>query len=114
MVFDKIIEELEKAKAAALLTNASFGFPNDRLEVKSVHFGDDDRGYEGDVMHPDEYIKKIVRIHHNSWIVGPINRAIEILKANADMLRECEKLSECIRDLNVESLADRARAGLRA
>lgn len=113
MVLETIIEELEKAREAAKLTTASFGFPNDRIEIKSVHFGDDDKGRVGDVLHPDEYIKKIVRLHHASWVVGPINRAIELLENNADVLRDCEKLLRSISAADVESLADRARAGLR-
>jgi hypothetical protein len=54
---DRIIEQLEEAKRAAMLENASFGFPNDRIEIKSVHFGDDERGHVGDVLHPTEYGK---------------------------------------------------------
>lgn len=113
MVLKAIIEELNNARKAAQLTNASFGFPGDRIEIKSVHFGDDDKGRVGDVLHPDEYIKKIVRLHHESWVVGPINRAIQLLENNATVLRDCEKLLRRISAADVESLADRARAGLR-
>ena len=113
MVLEEIIKQLEEARDAAKLTTASFGFPDDRIEIKSVHFGGDDKGRVGDVMHPDEYVKKIVRLHHATWVIGPINRAIELIEKNADVLRDCEKLLRSISAADVESLADRARAGLK-
>ena len=72
---DKIIENLMAAKDAALLTKASFGFPNDRLVVVEVHSG----GLDYQPQHPDDYIKERVRLHHGTWIVDPIDRAIELV-----------------------------------
>lgn len=112
MLFDAIIEELKKARAAAALTNASFGFPNDRIEIKSVHFEDEKNGHIGDVLHPDEYVKRIVSLHHATWVIGPINRSIELLEINADVLRDCDKLLRNISSADVEALVHRARAGL--
>lgn len=110
-VFDKIIETLEEAKKAATLENASFGFPNDRIEIKSVHFGDDITGRVGDVLHPTEYVRRITRIHHGSWIINPIDAAIELLRLHADTLRETENLVEALDKLNVRGIVRRAKSG---
>ena len=112
MLFEKLIEELEEAKRAACMENARFGFPNDRIEIKSVHFGDEHCGHVGDVMHPDQYVKQLVRLHHQSWIVGPINRAIELLTLHQDLFRECEQAAEVLSRINLESIRDRAKACL--
>jgi len=76
---DRIIKKLKEAKRAATLENASFGFPNDRIEIKKVHFGDNDKGRVGDVIHPTEYIRNITRLHHKTWIINPINEAVKLL-----------------------------------
>jgi len=114
MLFEKLIGELDEAKKAASLVTASFGFPDDRIEIKSVHFGDENRGHKGDVLHPDEYIKQIVRLHHASWIVGPIDRVIELLKLHEQLFKECEKAAEVLSRIDLESIRDRARACLRS
>lgn len=111
-VFDRIIGQLEEAKKAATLDNAAFGFPNDRIEVKSVHFGDNDRGRVGDVLHPTDYVRNITRLHHQTWIIGPINSAIELLKLHADTLRESEKLVAALEELDLPAIIKRAKAGV--
>lgn len=112
-VFDRIIEQLEEAKKAATLENAGFGFPNDRIEVKSVHFGDDNTGRVGDVIHPTEYVRRITRLHHRSWIIHPIDSAIELLKFHADTLRDVEKLTNALDRLEIHKTIERAKAGMR-
>lgn len=66
-----IIEKLLEARKAATLENASFGWPND--EVTALH------RQEGKVMnmHPTDYIKDRVRLHHQSWIIHPIDVVLE-------------------------------------
>lgn len=93
-VFDVLISNLEKAKDAALMTNAGFGFPNDLLEIKSVHFGDDQTGRVGDQLHPTTYVKQITNLYRKSWIIPPIDEALSILKAHAETLRSSEKLMQ--------------------
>lgn len=111
-VLDRIIEQLEEAKRAATLENASFGFPNDCIEIKRVHFGDDERGHVGDVLHPTEYVRNITRIHHRSWIINPINVAIDLLKLHADTLRESERLIKALDSLDIPLTIQRAKAGI--
>jgi hypothetical protein len=110
-VLETIIDKLEKAKESATLDNASFGFPNDQLEIKSVHYGDDRTGRPGECFHPTEYIRNITKIHHRTWIISPLDEAINLLRLHADTLRETEKLVKTLEDMRIPELIDRARAG---
>lgn len=76
----KVISMLRDVLKAATLEDASFGFPNDRIEIKSVHFGDDCTGCIGDVVHPTDYIKRITEQYRRSWIIHPIQNAIDLLQ----------------------------------
>lgn len=107
MLLDKIIEELEMAKKAAAMENASFGFPNDRIEIKSVHFGDDDRGRTGDLVHPDEYVKRITRLYRESWIIPPIEHVIEVLKLHKQAIQDAECIARALDD--TDGLAQKIR-----
>lgn len=80
----ELIEQLEAIRHYATLETASFGFPDDRIEIKSVLFGGDDRGRVGDVIHPTEYIKNITRLHHESWIIRPLAEIIGKLRGELD------------------------------
>jgi len=111
-VFDRIIEHLEAAKSAATLTNAWFGFSNDRIEVKSVHFGDDHTGRVGDIIHPTEYVRNITHLHHRTWIIHPIDAAIALLRLHAETLRESEKLVDTLDRLDISGIIKRAKAGI--
>jgi len=111
-VFDRIIEQLEEAKRSATLENSSFGFPNDRIEIKSVHFGDEQTGMVGDVIHPTEYVRKITNLHHRSWIIRPIDAAITLLRLHAETLRESEKLVDALDRLDISGIIKRAKAGI--
>ena len=64
-----IIKRLREAREAATLANASFAFPNDTV-VASRHMQSDFKG------HPDDYIKETVRVHHQSWIIHPLDQVI--------------------------------------
>jgi Arc/MetJ family transcription regulator len=109
-VLQKLVEELKEAKAAAKLTNAGFGFPNDRIEIKSMHIiGKDVK--EGDVVHPDVYIKEMVKLHHETWVVGPIDRAIGILNLHAEVIQRSEELLQGLENLGLEQLLDLVEAG---
>ncbi len=119
-VFDRLIELLEDAEKAATMENASFGFPNDRIEVKSVHFGDDRNGRVGDVLHPTEYVKSITKLHHGSWIISPIRQARELLKLHSDIIKDAANLRTALEKSDLrkvieqaEILSEKARAGLR-
>lgn len=111
-VIDRIIEKLEEAKRAATLENASFGFPNDRIEVKSVHFGDDNTGRVGDVIHPTTYVRNITSLHHRTWIVHPIDSAIELLRLHSDTINASEKLIDAFERLDINGVIKRAKAGI--
>lgn len=120
-VLDRLDKLLADAEKAATLGNASFGFDSDRIEIKSVHFGDDRKGAVGDVLHPDEYIKKIVKLHHGSWIISPIREARQLLKLHSDLIRDAEKLKDILRELegsdllaSIERIAHRAKGSLSA
>jgi hypothetical protein len=65
-----IIDKLKEARRHARLESASFGFPNDTITAR--HHGEQDI-----TCHPTEYIKGRVRLHHASWIVGPIDEILE-------------------------------------
>ena len=108
-VLSRLREVLARAQSSALMERASFGFPNDRIEVKSVHFGDDRTGRVGDVIHPDEYIKKITELYRETWIVAPIKEALSIIETNAELLERVGELTEALNKVNIgriQTLAD--------
>lgn len=74
---------LNDATKAASLEGASFGFPNDRVWVKALHFGERAGVNQGDELHPDAYIKAMVALHHQTWILGPLREALTILEGLA-------------------------------
>jgi hypothetical protein len=111
VLFDRLIDKLEDAKEAATLENASFGFPDDRIEIKSVHFGDKYRGHVGDIVHPDEYVKNITKLHHGSWIVAPLSEVIEILTVHRDVINEAERILSVLNDAGIPELASLLNAG---
>lgn len=74
---------LNDAIEAAALTTASFGFPDDRVWVKRMQFGERGGISEGAELHPDAYIKAIVALHHQTWILGPLREALTILEGLA-------------------------------
>lgn len=118
-IFERIDYLLELAEKSATLNNAGFGFPDDRIEIKSVHFGDDDTGRVGDVLHPTDYVRGITRIHHRSWIIHPIQEVRALLDLHSDLINgaiELGKMLDCqqIKDISAcaEGLRVKALAGL--
>lgn len=99
---NRVIELLKEAIEAASLKNADFGFPSDRIEIKSVYGGDDHRGRVGDVVHPTDYIRNRTSNHHRTWIIAPLEHALQLLTINKDELaRASEVLTklDSVRDI---------------
>lgn len=71
----RILSALESAR----MNRSEFGFPDDRVEVKAVHFGCDAKGHVGDVLHPTDYVKKITDAYRRSWIIRPLEDALHHL-----------------------------------
>lgn len=109
-ILDKINHLLADAERCATLENAGFGFSVDRIEIKSVHFGDDTKGRVGDVLHPDEYIKRIVKLHHQTWIIAPLRQARELIQAHAELLERAQALKDLLDGVNFERIDDLLRA----
>lgn len=66
----RIVEKLLKARRAATMETASFGFPEDEVTARHLHGGTV-------TMHPTDYIKDRVRIYNQSWIIAEIYRVLE-------------------------------------
>lgn len=109
---ERLKKLLEDAHTAATMENMGLGFANDRIEIKSVHFGDDRTGRVGDVLHPDEYVRKITELYRFSWIISPLREAIALLEANAELINRCGKLAEALNDNNLERIEHLARASI--
>ncbi len=76
----ELIEKLETIRSYATLEQASFGFPDDRVEIKSVFAGGDDRGRVGDVIHPTDYVTRITKVYRESWIISTLDEVIASLR----------------------------------
>lgn len=101
MTKEELIEQLEAIRHYATLETASFGFPGDRIEIKSVLFGGDDRGRVGDVIHPTDYIKNITKLHHESWIIRPLAEIIGKLRGESDAQAKPEMTSREVEFLEI-------------
>lgn len=66
----QILNLLHEARRAATMESASFAFPCDKIIV-DIHMENPK------TLHPDEFIKETTRLYRESWIIGPLNRAIE-------------------------------------
>lgn len=60
----KYLNKLKSARRYATLETASFGMPNDRITVNGVE------------RHPTDYIREMVRNHHASWVIYPLDVVI--------------------------------------
>jgi hypothetical protein len=69
----KIIDLLEDARKAATLENASFDWSDSHAKVECRSGNFDGR--------PDVFIKERVRLHHSTWIIGPLDRVLKWAKA---------------------------------
>jgi hypothetical protein len=70
---------ISDACEAATLEQMSVAFPNERIRIEQIHFKSEG-GEVGDLIHPDDYIKKMVALHHSTWIVRPLREALSLLK----------------------------------
>jgi len=77
---EELIEKLESIRSYATLESASFGFSDDRVEIKSVFAGGDDRGRVGDVIHPTDYVKRITSLYRETWIISSLDEVISSLR----------------------------------
>lgn len=102
-VFDKLTTLLNDARSAATLEKACFGFPNDRIEIKSIHFGCG-CGNVGDEVHPTEYIRNMVKLHHQTWIISQIDNALAIIESHRTMIDRAEKLRKTLDTAGIEEL----------
>lgn len=84
----ELIEKLETIRSYATLEQASFGFPDDRVEIKSVFAGGDDRGRVGDVIHPTDYVRQITRLYRETWIISSLNEVIASLQEHPQKTTE--------------------------
>lgn len=110
ILINEIIIQLEAAREAATMERYGCGFPHERIEVKSAHFPE--AGQEpGTLHHPTDYVKEKVRLHHDTWIIAPIDHALQLLKANAELLERCTELRNVLAGQNLERIAELARAG---
>lgn len=95
---EKIKALIVEAKNAATLNNANFGFPDDRIEVKAVHFGNDRTGRVRDVIHPTDYVKKITEPYRGSWIIRPLKEAADEMEKLEGEVVELETENARLRD----------------
>lgn len=111
--FDKVEHELTEALQAARMERSSFGFPDDRVKVTSVHGGELNLSgvKQGHELHPTEFIKRVTRIHHESWIIGPIERALSMVRAQRELFELIEQVSKAAPAHKLERIAELMRAG---
>lgn len=113
---DRLLEVINDALAAATMERASFGFPNDRIEVKSIHFGAHDSPpgiAAGDELHPDDYVKRITKLYRGSWIVSPLQEALRLVEQNRALLAQLDAVRLHLERSNIPALVELSRAGMR-
>lgn len=106
---DKLRALITGAMEAATLETASFGFPEDRVTISRVFGGEGER--IGEEVHPTDYIREKVRLHHGSWIIGPLKQALQIVEENAALIDQCEKVRAELARTGIPALVELARAG---
>lgn len=104
------IRELRDAKKAAQLANASFEMPAVYVQLQYKQL-------DGTVVpnavpcRADDYIKERIKLHHNSWIVGPIERAICLLEAQVELAKILERLDKALDPYVLTRIAELMKAG---
>lgn len=71
-----ILKQLEDARTSATLETARFGMPGEFLigcEVNGAPWGS---GPRSKPMTDDAFIKSKVKLHHETWIIHPLDVAI--------------------------------------
>jgi hypothetical protein len=110
-VLDEIIKELEAAREAATMERFGCAFPHERIVIKSAHFPG--AGEEpGTEHHPTDYVKDKVKLHHDTWVIRPIDTALALVRANAELLERCTELSNALQQQNLGRINELARAGM--
>ena len=108
-LYDILIQKLSEAKDSASLERAGWGFPEDRIEIKSVHFSNPTSGHVGEIIHPTDYIRRIVKLHHNTWIISPIEDAINLLHIHAETIRRTEQLVLLLKNSGLDEVISLAK-----
>lgn len=104
------VRELREAKKAAELGNASFGWPGSYVQI--VHKQEDGSFKpSGEPVQVDDYVKKLVELHHSSWIVGPIDRVISLLQAQTELATMLDRLDKVLDPYGLKRMADLMMAG---
>lgn len=111
-ILSKVIDNLKKAEEASTLKNSSFGFPNDKIQIIDIRFGDNEKGKVGDIIHPDEYIKKITKIYRETWIIPRIKESREMLELHADILEELFKMTSILENSKLDILIKKLKANM--
>ena len=110
-VLDEIVKHLQAAREAATMERFGCGFPRERIVIKSAH--SPDPGQEpGTEHHPTDYVKEKVKLHHGTWVIHPIDQALALIRANAELLERCTELRNALNQQNLERIAQLARAGM--
>lgn len=103
-VYEQISNELHAALEATRMVRAGFGFPNDRIVIKSSHF--DNQGFKtGAEVHPTEFIIEATKLYRGSWIEGPILRALHLIDTNKELLERSLELAEALDKVNIQRIA---------
>lgn len=110
-VIDEIVKQLEAAREAATMEGFGCGFPHERIVIKSAHFAESGRE-PGTEHHPTDYVKEKVKLHHDTWVISPIDQALALIRANAELLERCAELRNTLQQQNLERIAQLARAGM--
>ena len=111
-VFDEIIKQLQSAREAATMERFGCGFPTERIEIKSTYFVPDAGHEPGTLHHPTDYVKSKVKLHHETWVIHPIDTAIALLRQQQELLERCTELRNALSEQNLERIAKLARAGM--
>lgn len=102
-----IIESLQKAEHAATMENMSLGFPGERVQPINR-----DGSPAGDPDHPTEYVRKMTKLYRESWLVPQIRQAIEMLQANAELMRRIDGLASALGGIDLERIAQLSKGGM--
>lgn len=104
-IYKQLHHELTEALSATRMERAGFGFPNDRIVIKSSHF--DNQGFKtGSEVHPTEFIVKATENYRWSWIEGPLLRVLHLIETNKELLERSQELAQALQALQIDRIAD--------
>jgi hypothetical protein len=81
---EHIVNHINESIQAAELTNANFDGFSKKIKIVVYSYDDEDRvveTFEGSVT---DFIREKVRLHHNSWVVGPLKRILKWSEGSDD------------------------------